>query len=168
MGSSKTVFHRLMPRRAVRRAEESSVPGTKPGTETEAAQHLNMPVADHQSEPDRPKPSVAERTWREIFATVIAIIREDARPPGHPASAKTAAEMQASRTEPVIRRPRSKAERGNLLVMIILGCDTLFGVAIGLIGFFGLENDGVALLGATLATGGILLMLFFQLVGRER
>src|SRR5687767_3223853 len=115
MGSSKTVFRRLIPHRAAPRVEENWAPGTKPGTETEAAQHLDMPVADHQSESDRPKLSAAERTWREIFATVIAIIREDARPPGHPASAKTAAEMQASRTEPVIRRPRSKAERGNLL-----------------------------------------------------
>jgi hypothetical protein len=75
-------------------------------------------------------------------------------------------EMEA---QPVARaRPRSKAERNNLIVMALLGCDVLLGVTIGLIGFFGLESDGIALVGAALTTGGILLMLIFQLAGKER
>nr|WP_298685550.1 hypothetical protein [uncultured Dongia sp.] len=152
MGSSKTVFRRLLPRRAVRRFEEDWASSDK----KDADQRLDVPAVDRPPEP----------TLREIFAAIRGVINgDDKRADPAPERRKSdRAEMpQAARG-----RPRSKAERNNLMVMVLLGCDVLLGIAIGLLGFFGLESDGLALAGAALATGGILLMLIFQLTGKER
>lgn len=61
-----------------------------------------------------------------------------------------------------------KAGRANLMVMALLGLDVFFGAAIGLTGFYVLESNGIAFAGAFVATGGLVLMLIFQLFGRER
>jgi hypothetical protein len=136
MGSSKTLFRRLLPRRAVREGDGDATV---------------MP------------------SWRDIVASIRAIISEDNRP--LPADERATSESGAVLTDvpsPAPLRARTKAERNNRIVMILLGCDVLLGGAIGMIGFFGLESDGIALVGAAIATGGILLMLFFQLAGKER
>lgn len=63
-------------------------------------------------------------------------------------------------------RPR---RRGNsTAVMVLLGMDVLMGAGIGVAGHVGLESDAITLAGAALATIGLILMLAYQLVGREK
>jgi len=162
MGNAKTVLRRLLPRRAVRRFEEDWTPGAK----NEADQRVEAPAIDRPFDSNMAESSMTEPSWREIFATIRAVINGDNK-----RSVLAPERRKAERAEvpPAARaRPRSKAERNNLMVMVLLGCDVLLGMAIGLIGFFGLESDGIALVGAALATVGILLMLVFQLAGKER
>ena len=52
--------------------------------------------------------------------------------------------------------------------MAVLGFDVIFGAAIAMAGHLLLENDAVTLAGAGFATLGVILMLLYQLVGRER
>ncbi len=75
--------------------------------------------------------------------------------------------------EPPIVRPESapekrRARNGNLLVMVLLGLDVLLGAGIAATGYFLLESPAIALMGAVMATVGLLLMVCFQLFGRER
>ncbi|WP_303977054.1 hypothetical protein [Dongia mobilis] len=64
--------------------------------------------------------------------------------------------------------PLGKAQRNNFLVMALLALDVVLGATFGLVGYFGLQSDSIALTGAVMATVGVLLMLFYQLFGRER
>ena len=64
--------------------------------------------------------------------------------------------------------PLGKAQRNNFLVMALLALDVVLGATFGLGGYFGLQSDSIALTGAVMATVGVLLMLFYQLFGRER
>lgn len=51
--------------------------------------------------------------------------------------------------------------------MAVLGVDVISGTTIAIAGHL-LENDAIALGGAGLATLGLILMLVYQLLGRER
>ncbi len=64
--------------------------------------------------------------------------------------------------------PLGKAQRNNFLVMALLALDVVLGATFGLVGYFVLQSDSIALTGAVMATVGVLLMLFYQLFGRER
>ncbi len=61
-----------------------------------------------------------------------------------------------------------RKRRNNLAVMVLLGFDVLLGAGIAVAGHVGLESDAIALAGAALATIGLILMLTYQLVGREK
>lgn len=60
-----------------------------------------------------------------------------------------------------------RKRRNNFLVMAVLGVDVISGTTIAIAGHL-LENDAIALGGAGLATLGLILMLVYQLLGRER
>lgn len=62
----------------------------------------------------------------------------------------------------------SKARQNNMLVMALFGLDVVLGAAFGAAGFFLLDSIAIALAGAAFMTVGLVLMLVFQLVGRER
>jgi hypothetical protein len=64
--------------------------------------------------------------------------------------------------------PLGKTQRNNFLVMALLALDVVLGATFGLVGYFGLQSDTIALTGTAMATAGLLLMLLFQLFGRER
>lgn len=139
MGIEKTVLRRLMPRRTVRRFEEDWPP----------------PEDGRQAAPTESAPKGAQRPgWQDFPARIRAVIQGGwQRGQSGAGRRKTA---------------RSKADQANLTVMLLMTIDILLGAAIGCMGFFVLGNDGIALIGAVLATGGIILMLFFQLLGKER
>ena len=61
-----------------------------------------------------------------------------------------------------------RKRRNNTAVMVLLGFDVLVGAAIGFVGYRELESDAVALAGTVLATIGLVLMLAYQLFGREK
>ncbi|WP_374381093.1 hypothetical protein [Dongia sp.] len=62
----------------------------------------------------------------------------------------------------------TKARQNNMLVMALLGLDVVLGTGFGTAGYFLLESPAIALAGAAFTTVGLILMLIFQLVGRER
>ncbi len=64
--------------------------------------------------------------------------------------------------------PLGKAQRNNWLVMALLGLDVVLGATFGLVGHFGLESGSISLAGAAMATIGLVLMVCFQLFGREK
>ena len=63
---------------------------------------------------------------------------------------------------------RLRKRRNNVAVMVLLGLDVLLGAGIAVAGYAELESDAITLAGAGLATIGVILMLVFQLVGREK
>lgn len=147
MGIEKTVFRRLMPRRAVRRLGEDQ-PLAGDGKEAAPPESLAEAGPAGAKEPG----------LRDILGSIRAIIHGEA--PGN--------QTPGNQTGAAPHPPMSKAQQSNLIVMLLMTIDVLLGTAIGVVGFFVLGNDGVALAGAVLATGGIFLMLFFQLLGKER
>lgn len=62
--------------------------------------------------------------------------------------------------------PRRGDER-RPIVTILLAVDTVLGLAIAATGYFLLENDAVALVGAGLATLGVSMLLFYQITGQR-
>jgi hypothetical protein len=61
-----------------------------------------------------------------------------------------------------------RKHRNNVAVMVLLGVDVLVGAGIGYAGHALLESDAITFAGAILATVGLLLMVVYQLVGREK
>jgi hypothetical protein len=61
-----------------------------------------------------------------------------------------------------------RKHRNNVAVMVLLGFDVLVGGGIGYVGFALLESQAITLAGTILATIGLILMLIYQLVGREK
>ncbi|WP_374313703.1 hypothetical protein [Dongia sp.] len=84
--------------------------------------------------------------------------------------AGAAGNMPAAKT-PIVTKlttPLGKAQRNNWLVMALLGLDVVLGATFGLVGHFGLESSSISLAGAVMATIGLVLMVCFQLFGREK
>ena len=91
---------------------------------------------------------------------------DDAMPAGSPET-----RLKIPPITPIVAKlttPMSKPQRNNFLVMALLALDVVLGATFGLVGYFGLQSDSIALTGAAMATIGLLLMLLFQLFGRER
>jgi hypothetical protein len=118
---------------------------------------------------------------RDILRTINRVITGDKAPlpekaiqagePIQAGEAVPAARQKAPGITPIVAKlttPMSKPQRNNFLVMALLALDVVLGATFGLVGYFGLQSDSIALMGAAMATIGLLLMLLFQLFGRER
>lgn len=53
-------------------------------------------------------------------------------------------------------------------IVVLMALDVVLGAGIAAIGYAMLESEPVAIAGAGLATCGIVLLLFFELLGRKK
>jgi hypothetical protein len=100
-----------------------------------------------------------------------AAARPTADAEGEGPSGTSSAGTHPAAKMPVVTKlttPLGKAQRNNWLVMALLGLDVVLGATFGLVGHFGLESSSISLAGAAMATIGLLLMVCFQLFGREK
>ncbi|MDY0872089.1 hypothetical protein [Dongia rigui] len=76
--------------------------------------------------------------------------------------------VESTQLPPPVDADKLRKRRNNIAVMVLLGVDVLVGAGIAAAGVVALQSDAIAVAGAALATIGLLLMLVYQLVGRER
>jgi hypothetical protein len=140
----------------------------------DAAASTSAPVAGETSDEagaaaDKP----GQPTLREVLGAINRIVREDGTAragAGAGAGASTREQSTPQKTKIVAKltTPLGKAQRDNLLVMSLLGLDVILGATFGLIGYFGLESDSIAMAGAVVVLIGIVAMALYQRFGRER
>ncbi|MBK8159749.1 MAG: hypothetical protein IPK59_13620 [Rhodospirillaceae bacterium] len=110
---------------------------------------------------------------RDILRAINRVIAGDKPPPSVNATPAASPEtpQKIPGITPIVAKlttPLGKPQRNNFLVMALLALDVVLGATFGLVGYFGLQSDSIALTGAAMSTIGLLLMLLYQLFGRER